>query len=110
MLRTLARLTDIGALTTSRTEYSSAPARGSMDSTVTVTMAGRVGVIRGMDLVALESGIMAAEKCTVTPVSAVAVQVVASMAEARCAAVVAASTVVVAQVMEADTGKRGVFA
>ncbi len=68
-------------------------------------MAGRAGVIRGMDLVALASGIMAAQKCTVTPVSAVAAQVVASTVEARCEVVVAASTVVAAQVMEADTGK-----
>ena len=47
---------DIGALTTSRTEYSSGPARGSMGSTVirimaAVTMAVAIGIIAVVGIV-----------------------------------------------------------
>ena len=47
MLRTLARLTDIGALTTSRTEYSSVPAPGSMASMDAATMAAATMAVVG---------------------------------------------------------------
>src|ERR1700720_357162 len=120
MLRTLARPTDIGALTTSRTEYSSAPAHGSMGSTVTrtmaaVTMAVAVGIMTGMvttgSMVTKGSVVESVEVMISTAGTAsMGEAAIAFTAEARSAVGGAASTVEAAQVMEADPGKRGFFA
>jgi hypothetical protein len=126
MLRTLARLTDIGALTTSPTEYSSGPARGSMGSTVIRIMAavtmgvaigtiGVVGIVMGAvttgSMVTKGSVVELAEVMNSTAATASMVEAaIAFTAEARSAVVVAASMVEAAQGMEADTGKRGFFA
>ncbi len=134
MLRTLARLTDIGALTTSRTEYSSGPARGSMGSTVpattaAATMVAAIGIIAVVGIVAgaVTTGFMVTKGSAVefaevmnsmagtasmveAATTFTAEAATAFTAEARSAAVAAASMVVAAQVMEADTGKSGFFA